>query len=112
MNLPIYPKSQFTGELQACGSEKLTVTSGAVVTPTAAKLTATGKHPVCRAWLTIETGNIRYTVDGTDPTVDNGHLAYADGSAEVLGHTNVAKLKMIAISDTATVQVTYSRYEE
>ena len=112
MDLPIYPQAAFTGEFTAYEFEKLTIPTDAVRTPTAAKLSAAGKHNADRAWITVETGNIRWTIHGGDPTATDGHLGYADGNVEVLGKTNVAALRMIAETVEATVQITYSRYEE
>ena len=108
-----YPKNAFTGQLTAYDFEKLTVTNGAVITPTLSKLTAANKQPCVRAWITVEDADLRYTVHKADPSATSGHRGYQDGTIKIQGAKNIAALRMIAITATnATVYITYERYEE
>jgi hypothetical protein len=106
-----YATHAFTGPLLVYDFETLTPGASTAVPLTAAKLTVAGKQKAVRVFITCETVNCRYRLDGVDPTASVGHLLYADGTLEVEGVDNLKNLRIIAVSDTAAVSVTYSRYE-
>jgi hypothetical protein len=110
--LPTYKKDAFCGELQAYDFETLVVTNGVVVKLDATKLAHAKKQKCVRAFITCETGNVRYRLDGGAPTTTEGHVFYFEGQPlEVEGAVNLTNLGFIAITDTAKVTVTYARYE-
>ncbi len=110
-NLRSYATHAFTGELQVYDFEELSVGAGAAVGLTAAKLAVASKQKCVRVWVTIADADVRYRIDGGAPTTSAGHYIYADGTLEAEGITNLEKLKFIAVSGTAKVSVSYSRYE-
>jgi hypothetical protein len=71
-------------------------------------------HPE-EALITVETGAIRYTYDGTTPTTSLtsavGHVCQANDSIQLLGYQNITRFR--AINETAgsgaELRVTYSR---
>lgn len=65
--------------------------------------------PACRAFITVEIASLRWRCDGTDPTATVGHLAIANDSIEIEGIANVANFKAIRVTDSATIQISYSR---
>jgi hypothetical protein len=91
----------------ATSFEQISVTSGAVKTFTTAKITFSGAVNPLRAYCTLETGDVRYTIDGTTPTSTVGHLLSAGGWIEVFGPTDVVNFKAIATSTTGVLSCTY-----
>jgi hypothetical protein len=71
-------------------------------------------HPE-EALITVETGAIRYTYDGTAPTTSAstaiGHICQANDSIQLLGYQNIVRFR--AINETtgsgAELRVTYAR---
>ena len=65
------------------------------------------------AFVTIETADIRYTLDGTTPTLTAGtgagHLATYGSILEIVGHMNIINFKCINAADGsgAVLKVTY-----
>lgn len=110
MNLKTYATHGFSGPLLVYDFEELTVAAAAVPL-TAAKLAVAGKPKGVRVFCTIAGADIRYRLDGAAPTASNGHIVYDQGTLEVEGIENLQNLKMIAVSGTAKVSVSYSRYE-
>ncbi len=94
--------------------EQISVTSGAVVTPTAAKIAADGVYPsgAIAALCTLETASIRWTCDGTTPTSTVGHLMTVGEALEITGHKDIVDFKAIAPSTTGTLSCTYSFTKE
>lgn len=112
MSLKTYPKHAFCGELTVVDFETISPT-GVATGLTAAKLAAaTGKHAPVRALITVAEADIRYRLDGTDPSATVGHIVYDTGVLEVEGITNLAALRFIEVSGTAKISVSYSRYED
>lgn len=110
MNLKTYAKHAFSGMLEVYDFDELSV--AAAVTPlTAAKLAVTGKQKAVRVFCTVAGADVRYRLDGADPSATNGHIVYDQGTLEVEGIENLQNLKMIAVSGTAKVSVSYSRYQ-
>ena len=58
-------------------------------------------------FMTVEDNNIRYRIDGSDPGSVTGHLVYATGNLYLVNPLSLRNLKMIAITNPATVQLTY-----
>lgn len=100
----------FGKELKVYDYEALSV-AGAAVSLTAGKLAVADKAKCIRVWITSETADIRYRLDGGDPTTSVGHLLIAGGTLEVEGQTNLERFSMIAVSGTASVRVSYARFE-
>ena len=75
-------------------------------TPTTLTVPATATH----AWISVDTSSntIRWTRDGTAPTATVGHELAALDSLEI---DNVSNFKMISKTGTATVQVSYHKYQ-
>jgi hypothetical protein len=77
------------------GSTSLTVPSGAT-----------------HAWISVDGGGtatgVRFTFDGTVPTGSAGHFLYAGDALTFVD--NLSVLKFVAITGTATIQVSYFRF--
>lgn len=90
--------------------EALSVTSGAVVAFTAAKVNATNLPSAKMVEITVETQNVRYRYDGlANPTTSTGHQIVAGTQRFIIGINNINKFRMIAETGTATVRATYLR---
>ncbi len=88
--------------------EALSVTSGAAVSFTKAKVNPTNLPSAKSVEITVETQNVRYRYDGKgDPTTSTGHQVLAGGERYVIGINNINQFRMIAETGTATVRVTY-----
>ena len=53
--------------------------------------------------LSVETANVRFRMDGTDPTTSVGELVEAGGQLSIVGRENVGKLRIIAVSGSPVV---------
>lgn len=84
--------------------EKIAVTTIAV-----ARLDETNREAASAIFLTVETNDIRYKIEGGDPDINDGHLLSAAGfqNLYIVDKHAVRNLRMIAIGDTATIIVTY-----
>lgn len=85
--------------------ENITVTTAAVNRLTVAKIT----DDVGAVFITVETNNLRYRIDGGNPNATVGHLLVS-GSYQNLWLNNVSAIKnlrMIAIDGSSFVKVTY-----
>ena len=96
-------------ELVATGYEAITV-SNAVKTITAGLITPvagsyTGKSAI-QAIISVETDQIRFRLDGGNPTDAVGHLLDIGDYFIVDGPTAIANLKMIRVTTDASVKVT------
>ena len=100
----------FGKELKSFEFEKLTISNTALGF-TAATLIETNKENAVRAVVTVESKSIRYRTDGSDPTTTTGHLVYTGGMIVIEGKTNLERFRAIRVTDDATIQVTYQRYE-
>lgn len=89
----------------ASGQYNLSVTTGAVVTLTPAS-------GATHAWISVDTGGtatgIRFTFDGTTPSSTTGHFLAAGDALTYID--NLATFKMIGVTGTATVQVSYWKF--
>lgn len=96
---------------QGVDFETITVTSTAASELTAAKLNPVNSREVRQAYLTVETADIRFRVDGSSPTQSAGHLIdiSMNDRVTIAGWENLRHLSMVGVGGTATVQVTYER---
>ena len=91
--------------------ESLTLAS--TVTPTvftSAYVTAAGQYAnkECKeAFCTLETANIRYTLDGTTPSTQIGHLLAANASLIIKHPADIKNFQAMKVSSDATLKVTY-----
>lgn len=89
--------------------EILTIPSANAVGFTSNTYTANRGNRDIAASLTIETANVRYWVNGATPTANEGHLAVAGQSIEILGGDAVTNFRAIGETGNATAMVTYFR---
>ena len=73
--------------------------------PTTLTVPSTATH----AWISVNSSanTIRWTRDGTAPTATVGHELVGGESMEI---DNVSSFKMIAVTSSSTVQVSYHKY--
>lgn len=90
--------------------ETLTIADSVnVLTPSLYKDSATSGGSLA-AFLTLETGSIRYRYDSGTPTASVGHLLSAGGSLVLLGQNQMSQFKAIRATGTSgTLSVTYER---
>lgn len=105
--------SYITPSTPAGGGERITVSTTATG-PSASSLVTnqTGgfRKRAVKAWLTVETDQVRLRYDGTAPTSTNGHLLGVGDSIVVEGEGNVSNIRLIRSSGAsvdAAVQITY-----
>lgn len=60
-----------------------------------------------KAFVTTEAADIRFWVNGSNPTITQGHLVKAGGAFELDSADQITNFKAIAVSGTATLQVSY-----
>jgi hypothetical protein len=97
-------KHIFINELTPFAYEKLSVATDAVsALNTDYTATAIG------CFITIETNNIRYRIDGGNPDADDGHLVYAAQNMWFENSAAVRNFRAIASGGAATLIVTYYR---
>ena len=85
------------------GYEKLSVTTGAVV-----RITEALRNAARGVFITVETNNIRFRIDGGDPAITTGHLVVAASYQSIYLNNRgaIRNLRMIGIGGTAVVHVT------
>ena len=86
--------------------EKITVTNAAAV-----GLNTTYTATAGAVFITVETANIRYRIDGTDPDADDGHLLVAASYQNLwfVDPQSIKLLRMISMGNESIVIVTYYR---
>ncbi len=79
------------------------------VTGTAKSLTAgTYTTDAKKAFISIESASIRWRIDGTAPTISEGHLSYVGQTITLNGYSQIARFSIIlATATSATIKVTY-----
>lgn len=84
--------------------EKIIVASDAI-----SQLNATKRAAATAVFLTVEDASIRYRIDGGSPDSSNGHLVVASAyqGLSLSNRSALENLRMIAISSSAVVIVTY-----
>lgn len=98
----------YTDERAPFAYETITVSSTALGFTTATAF-PDGLQPADAAFVSVETDAIRFRVDGIVPTAAIGHKIASDGSFWVYGTLNCRKLRMIRVTNDATIRVTYYR---
>jgi hypothetical protein len=88
--------------------ESVTVADAAIGC-TSATYSVSGQRGPVAALISVETAELRFRVDGSNPTAAVGHVLQP-GESVVLTGPNIQSLKMIRTGSTsATVRVTYFR---
>ena len=62
------------------------------------------------AFVSVETDQIRYRLDGVAPTSSEGHLVSVGDSFEINGALLVSQFLAIKVTNNATIKVTYGWY--
>lgn len=102
--------SESRTETNAYDFEVITVTSSTPVGFSSGKLSPTNGPKPRSAFVTVETDDIRFRVDGTTPTVNYGHKVLSTSSGiTISGPENVQHFKAIGVDNTCTLMVTYER---
>ena len=73
----------------------------------AAGLPAQPARRANRAWLTVETGAVRYRLDGEDPTAAVGHLLSIGDSLELEHRDQLQRARFIAAGSSATLRASF-----
>ena len=97
-------------DLTAFAYEDITVSSTALGFTTAT-IAPTTYGPAHRAFVTVETDQIRWTCDGTTPTSVKGHLAEVGDYIEIEGIANIKAFRAIRVTADSTLRVSYSRFK-
>jgi len=86
--------------------QRLGVTTAAV-----RQLDSTYRNQATAIFVTVETNNIRYRIDGGDPSITEGHLVVAGlyQNIYIVDPSSIRNLRMIGIGGTSIVTVTYYR---
>ncbi len=84
------------------GSLTVNNTSGGVAIAAGGKFSTTNRAPASYSLLTLETAQIRYTLDGTTPTTSVGHLL-DPGQALTLTHGDIQGFKAIRVGSTSGI---------
>lgn len=92
------------------GFETVTIASEAAVGVTASLYASSSTTDIaCGALISIETADIRFRTDGTDPTNSVGHKVVAGDSFLVDSLADLARLRMIGVSADGTAPTTVVR---
>lgn len=94
--------------MAAFADEKITVNTA--VGFTTATYAPTPGNPAFRALVTVETDQVRFRYEGTDPTSSVGHLLDPGDRIVIEGYDNIKNARFIKITNNATLQVTYERF--
>jgi len=97
-------KHVFVNELTPFAYEKLLVASDAVsvLNPNLAAASI-------GCFITVESNNIRYRIDGDEPDANNGHLVHVNQNLWFSNPSSVRNFKAIAEELTSTLIITYYR---
>ena len=100
------PVNIIAGITPAFDYESITVSSTAVsLTETTRK---SGDDTAHKAFITIEDDQIRWRVDGQDPTSSEGHLQNPTDTITLSNSSDIRNFRAIRVSSDATIRVTYS----
>ncbi len=107
------------GQRHAFAYEAITVSNTAIGVTAATAfprlVTGTGGYAVSQdngaeeAVFSVETDNVRYTLDGTVPTASVGHLLLPNDILTLVGRDAIRKVKFIRVTTDASLKVTYFR---
>lgn len=90
--------------------EDITVTTSAVATLSASKLSPVGSSPPVDAFISLETSSCRWRVDGGDPTASVGHLIVSSDTLTLEGLNNLKNFRILGVgAGSANLHVTYER---
>lgn len=110
----IFPCLAYAGDVSnAYDFETITVTSTTESAFTASKLAPTYSAWPKRAFVTVETADIRFRVDGSTPTQTVGHWVQTSTTSGsgfwIEGEADLRHFYAVGVGATATLQVTYER---
>lgn len=88
--------------------ESISVAGTAIGFTAATRKSAANGADARFAFATLETDQIRWTVDGTTPTATVGHLASIGDTIELHDPNNIANFLAIKVTGTATLKVSYA----
>jgi hypothetical protein len=97
-----------TDIIKAYDAEAITVSNTAIGF-TAAKVTHASNgsiHPR-EATFTVETDQIRFRLDGTDPDASTGHLVNAGETIKIIGEADILAFRAIRVTTDATIFAHY-----
>ncbi len=78
------------------------------VTDTAVALTAgTYTTDVKKAFITLETAQIRWRIDGTDPIISEGHILETTQTLTLNGYSQIARFRAIRTGSSGKIRVSY-----
>lgn len=66
-------------------------------------------HGAEEAFFTVETDQVRYTLDGTVPTAAIGHRLNPDDTLWLVGRDMIRKVRFIRVTTDAALKATYFR---
>jgi hypothetical protein len=99
---------QTTDIIKSYDAEQITVSSAAIgFTAAKIKHESNGSIHPREAMFSVETDQIRFRLDGTDPTAAIGHLASAGETIKVTGEADIRAFRAIRVSTDATIFATY-----
>jgi hypothetical protein len=90
--------------------ERISLSSTTAQRFTVSKTTGTDRgDPGCAALVTVETGAMRFRIDGTTPTATIGHLVQANQSFLLEGNRDLREFKAIANNgvDVSTITASF-----
>lgn len=96
-------------EVNAYDYEAIAVTSTTAIGFSAGKLSPSNGSRPKSIFISVEDANIRFRVDGTDPTTTEGHLLTTSDGVTITGPDNIRAFRAIGVSSTADMKVTYER---
>ena len=97
---------------KAVAFESVTV-AGTAIGPTATILVTTNGKPIVEMLGRLETGQVRFTLDGTTPTSSVGTLLEVGDMITVKGGANIAQFKAIRTTGTSgALKLTYFQLEQ
>jgi len=77
------------------------------VSDSAKSLTESKAQAAQEAWVSVESGNIRYRLDGVAPTSTEGHLLESGSRLTLLGRGQVNGFQAIRVTSDVQMRVTY-----
>jgi hypothetical protein len=103
-------QSSTVAVVDAFDYEDITVTNASAVFFDSSKYSPSNAPSAKLAVFSVETADVRYKVNGVDPTTSLGHAGTATRDYAVWGINNIRRFRVIAQTATnATLRVTYYR---
>jgi hypothetical protein len=91
--------------LATIASEQITVSSTAIGITSTLLAPANSAIPTA-GMCTVETNQMRFRVDGTDPTTTVGHVANAGDTITLTGHDELRKFRAIRVASDGALHCT------